>query len=216
MLHCKAAVVDDTLFLDDRNWPDDGADTIVRDTFASDAQIVRDAVDGKEDRPTPFFSVAKRESLASESRLLRERTRGRRRDRRERIVRGEQSRVQGDRYCRARRRARTPARERARLQGNANEQGALKKLAADGVGVRVCDADEKFAVIKARADGSVQPMRRSHSIIPTNSIGARAPTRPQSCHICADAFEKRWPTRACGFMISSSMSVVFGMRSRCG
>ena len=72
MLHCKAALVDGTLFLDDRNWPDDGADTIVRDDFPRDEQIVRDAVAGAVDAPTPFFAVAKREALASEARLLHE------------------------------------------------------------------------------------------------------------------------------------------------
>ena len=107
----------ETLFLDDRNWPDDGADTIVRDDFPRDAQIVRDAVGGKEDPPTPFFSVAKRESLASEARLLHGAHAGD-----DVIVESESfganNRVyERDRRRRARRCPRAPARQRARSAG---------------------------------------------------------------------------------------------------
>lgn len=147
MLHCKVALVDGTLFLDDRNWPDDGADTIVRDDFSRDAQIVRDAVADAEDAPTPFFVVAKREVLASEARLLHEARGGD-----DVIVESESFGANNRVYsaidalgCEgAHVRLLVSARD---MRGNANEQGALKKLAGDGVDVRVVDADEKLAVV---------------------------------------------------------------------
>ena len=147
MLHCKAALVDGALFLDDRNWPDDGADTIVRDDFPRDEQIVLDAVAGKEDAPTPFFAVAKREALASEARLLHEAHAGN-----NVIVESESfganNRVYSAIDSLGRRGAHVRLLVSARdMRGNENEQGALKKLAADGVGVRVVDADEKLAVV---------------------------------------------------------------------
>ena len=147
MLHCKAALVDGTLFLDDRNWPGDGADTIVRDDFARDAQIVRDALDGREDAPTPFFAVAKREALASEARLLHEAHAG------DDVILESESFGANNRVYKA---VDTLGREGAHvrllvsardMQGNANERGALEALAAHGVAVRVVDADEKFAVV---------------------------------------------------------------------
>ncbi|HUN29606.1 MAG TPA: phospholipase D family protein [Alphaproteobacteria bacterium] len=147
MLHCKAALVDGTLFLDDRNWPGDGADTIVRDDFARDAQIVRDALDGREDAPTPFFAVAKREALASEARLLHEAHAG------DDVILESESFGANNRVYKAvdalgREGAHVRLLVSARdMQGNANERGALEALAAHGVAVRVVDADEKFAVV---------------------------------------------------------------------
>ena len=148
MLHCKAALVDGELFLDDRNWPDDGADTIVRDDFPRDRQIVADAVAGREDAPTPFFAVAKREALAAEARLLREARGG------DDVIVESESFGANNRVFRAldslgqagaRVRLLVSARD---LQGNTNEAGALRKLSGDGVTVRVCDADEKLAVVR--------------------------------------------------------------------
>ena len=194
MLHCKAAVVDDTLFLDDRNWPDDGADTIVRDTFASDAQIVRDAVDGKEDPPTPFFSIAKRGSLASEARLLNSARAGG-----DVIVESESFGADNRVYKAIDTAARAGAHVRllvsARdLQGNANEQGALKRLAADGVGVRVCDADEKFAVING-ARGWLGSTNATVAFDHPDQLdwGARTDTPAIVAHL-REVFDQRWLT----------------------
>jgi hypothetical protein len=147
MLHCKAALVDGKLFLDDRNWPDDGADTIVCDDFARDAAIVHDAVGGREDAPTPFFAVAKREALASEARLLNEAHDGD-----DVIVESESfganNRVYNSLDALGRAGAHVRLLVSARdMRGNPNERGALEKLSADGVNVRVVDADEKLAVV---------------------------------------------------------------------
>jgi phosphatidylserine/phosphatidylglycerophosphate/cardiolipin synthase-like enzyme len=194
MLHCKAALVDDQLFLDDRNWPDDDGDTIVRDTFASDATIVRDAVGGKEDRPTPFFSVTKRESLASEGRLLHEAHAGD-----DVIVESESFGVDNRVYSAIEDAARAGAHVRllvsARdLRGNANEKGALAKLAADGVGVRVCDADEKFAVVRG-ARGWLGSANATVAFDHPDQLdwGARTDAPAIVSHL-RDAFEQRWAT----------------------
>lgn len=194
MLHCKAALVDGTLFLDDRNWPGDGADTIVRDDFASDAQIVADAAAGKEDAPTPFFSVAKRASLASEARLLHETHAGD-----GVIVESESFGANNRVYDAIDGAARSGAHVRllvnARdLQGNANEQGALKKLAAEGVGVRVCDADEKFAIVQGTR-GWVGSTNATAAFNHPDQLdwGARTDAPAIVSHL-RDAFEQRWST----------------------
>jgi phosphatidylserine/phosphatidylglycerophosphate/cardiolipin synthase-like enzyme len=148
MAHAKVAIVDGALFLDDRNFPDGGADTIVRDDFARDVQIARDALDGREDRPTPFFAFAKREALASEARLLHEVRRG------DNLIVESESFGAGNRvYTAIDDAARSGAHvrllvNRRDLVTNAREHAALARLAADGVAVRVCDGDEKFAVVR--------------------------------------------------------------------
>jgi hypothetical protein len=193
-LHCKAALVDGTLFLDDRNWPDDGGDTIVRDNFPRDAQIVADAVDGKQDRPTPFFSVAKRSSLASESRLLCEAHAGE-----DVIVESESFGANNRVYKAIDDAARAGAHVRLLvssrdLQSNANERGALEKLAADGVGVRVCDADEKLAVVEATR-GWVGSANATVAFDHPDQLdwGARTDALPIVSHL-RRAFDQRWLT----------------------
>ena len=147
MLHAKTAVVDGTLFLDDRNWPDDGADTIVRDDFARDAESALDTASGRADTPTRFFSIAKRESLASEARLIAQAGSG------DDVILesesfGASNRVYTALDAAALRGAhvRVLVSERD-LQNNANEAGAIAKLRADGADVRSCQADEKFAIV---------------------------------------------------------------------
>ncbi|MGB6985250.1 MAG: phospholipase D-like domain-containing protein [Candidatus Aquilonibacter sp.] len=194
MLHCKAALVDGSLFLDDRNWPDDGGDTIVRDNFPDDAQIVADALSGKEDRPTPFFSVAKRGSLASEARLLHEAHAGE-----DVIVESESFGANNRVYRAIDAAARAGAHVRLLvssrdLQGNANERGALKKLAADGVGVRVCDADEKLAVVDATR-GWLGSTNATVAFNHPDQLdwGARTDAPTIMSHL-REAFEQRWST----------------------
>jgi phosphatidylserine/phosphatidylglycerophosphate/cardiolipin synthase-like enzyme len=192
MLHCKAALVDGELFLDDRNWPDDGGDTIVRDTFPSDAQIVADAIAGKEDPPTPFFSVAKRESLASEARLVSAAHAGD-----DVIVESESFGADNRVYDAIDTAARAGAHVRllvsaSDLQGNLNENGALKKLRDDGVGVRVCDADEKLAVL----NGTRGWLGSANATVAFNhpdqlDWGARTDAPAIVSHL-REAFEQRW------------------------
>jgi phosphatidylserine/phosphatidylglycerophosphate/cardiolipin synthase-like enzyme len=192
MLHCKAALVDNQLFLDDRNWPDDGADTIVRDTFSTDAAVVRDAVAGKEDRPTPFFSVVKRGSLASEARLLHEAHEGD-----DVIVESESFGANNRVYRAIEDAAHAGAHVRLLvssrdLQGNVDEKGALAKLAAAGVGVRVCDADEKLAVVEGTR-GWLGSTNATVAFDHPDQLdwGARTDTPAIVSHLRA-VFETRW------------------------
>lgn len=148
MLHLKGAVVDRSVFLDDRNWPDDGGDTILRDDFSSDAAMVRDAASGVEDRPTSFFSVRKRDALASEARLIKEAHPG------DDVIAESESFGASNRvYTALDEAAKRGARVRVlvadrELQESANEETAIDRLVRDGAEVRVCTADEKFAVVR--------------------------------------------------------------------
>ncbi len=46
VLHLKAAVVDGVAWFDDRNWPDDGPQTVVRDTDPDDVHALTSALSG--------------------------------------------------------------------------------------------------------------------------------------------------------------------------
>jgi hypothetical protein len=196
MLHCKAALVDGTLFLDDRNWPDDGADTIVRDDFSRDAAIVADAVAGHEDAPTPFFAVAKREALASEARLLNEAHAG------DDVIAesesfGANNRVYSalDALGRAGAHVRLLVSVRD-MQANANERGALKKLSTDGVEVRVVDADEKLAIVRG-ARGWIGSANATGAFDHPDQLdwGARTDAPSIVAHL-SKAFDQRWRSAA--------------------
>jgi len=192
MLHCKAAFVDGALFLDDRNWPDDGGDTILRDDFARDARIARDALAGRAVEATEFFAATKRAALASEARLLREAGNGS-----DAIVESESfgagNRVYDaiDRAARAGAHARLLVNDRD-LEGNANEERALKQLVADGVAVRVCDGEEKFAIV-SDAHGWIGSSNASAAFDHPDQIdwGMRTDAPDVLAHL-RRAFDERW------------------------
>lgn len=69
-LHLKAAVCDGIAYLDDRNWPDDGADTIVRDDSGRDAAAIDGALLGRAAAVRKSFWTRKAQALAGETRLL--------------------------------------------------------------------------------------------------------------------------------------------------
>ena len=69
-LHLKAAVIDERVaFLDDRNWPDDGLDTIVRDDNASDVRSALEAIAGKPRNDAPL-ATQKDPALRREARTI--------------------------------------------------------------------------------------------------------------------------------------------------
>ncbi|HVA27122.1 MAG TPA: phospholipase D-like domain-containing protein [Candidatus Baltobacteraceae bacterium] len=192
MLHLKAALVDGALFLDDRNWLDHGGDTIVRDDSERDAAMVDDALAGRCDRASPFFAVAKRQSLALEARLL---DAGRRGD--DAIVESESfgagNRVFNALDDLARRGGHVRLLVNSRdLAGNASERGALARLSADGVAVRMSDVAEKFAVL----DGSRGWLGSTNATIAFDrpdqlDWGARTGAPDVIAHL-GQAFEERW------------------------
>lgn len=69
-LHLKAAVCDGVAYVDDRNWPGDGADTILRDDFAGDVAAIDGALLHTPASPPKWFWTTKAQALAGETRLL--------------------------------------------------------------------------------------------------------------------------------------------------
>lgn len=153
-LHLKAVLVDDrTAYLDDRNWSDDGAQTILVDDEPGDLAMVRDAFDRKP-MATDRMATAKPASLALECRLI-DAVAGDRLD-----VETESFGI-GPVYDALERRAGAghpsrllvcqreigEARDKA-AAGNRppGELRALDRLTADGVDVRVTPEGEKMAV----------------------------------------------------------------------
>jgi hypothetical protein len=69
-LHLKAALIDDRVaYLDDRNWSDDGPQTILVDDDPDDVAIVRDAL-ARRTSGNEHLRTVKPESLALERRIL--------------------------------------------------------------------------------------------------------------------------------------------------
>ena len=149
-LHAKAIVADGTAYLDDCNWLRGGGDTIVRDDASSDVAMVRDAVYGTGDAPSPVFALRKRDALIGEARVIDEVAGSR-------IDVASESIGNGNRVFQAiDARAKSGALVRllvcARdLRAGARERAALATLARDGVQIRSSPASEKFALDGARA-----------------------------------------------------------------
>lgn len=150
-LHAKAIETDRAVFLDDRNWPDDGEDTIVRDDFAHDRRIVDAAVHGRDAPPDACFAIHKREALAFEARLLAHASRND-----DVVVETESFGTANRVYAQLARlgdagvapRVLVSSRD---LQSSPRERAAIVALERHGVRVRAIDADEKFALTGARA-----------------------------------------------------------------
>lgn len=73
--HTKAAVVDDVAWLDDRNFPSSGADTLVRDDEAADVAAVSNRIAGGAAN-SERIAFTKGEALALEARVLTQAPRG--------------------------------------------------------------------------------------------------------------------------------------------
>jgi len=68
-VHMKAAIVDGTVFLDDRNWPADGRDTIVATSDPEDLRTVARALRG-EDASDANLATGKSEALELEAQAI--------------------------------------------------------------------------------------------------------------------------------------------------
>jgi phosphatidylserine/phosphatidylglycerophosphate/cardiolipin synthase-like enzyme len=189
-LHLKAAVIDSAVFLDDRNWADDGADTIVRDDFAGDARVVRDALAGRTDPPSPFFATRKADALAEEARLLYHARAG------EDVIVETESFGFGRQIYAAlsviARQGRTvrllvAARD---LHDSPIESKAIADLRRAGVSVRVCDSDEKFALAGDRR-AWLGSANATQGVPDQRDWGMRTDNPAIVAHLRA-AFESRW------------------------
>ncbi|HET9095100.1 MAG TPA: phospholipase D-like domain-containing protein [Candidatus Baltobacteraceae bacterium] len=143
-LHLKAAVCDGVAYLDDRNWPDDGADTILRDGFPRDVAAIEGALLRTQAPPVKWFWSNKAQALAGETRLLYSARHARQVD------------VESESFGRdgayAALKALTAAGVHCRLlvarrDVNPKSQQALEELERDGVHVRTGDFDEKMAIV---------------------------------------------------------------------
>jgi phosphatidylserine/phosphatidylglycerophosphate/cardiolipin synthase-like enzyme len=144
-LHLKAAVVDDALYLDDRNWPDDGADTILTTRDEDDVAVVRSALAGQP-ASDGHLATVKGAALALEARTIA-------RSPSDRIDCESESFSRSSVYGALLARARSGAHVRLLvaerdLEGGRNVRalGALRALQGAGVDVRVGAADEKLCV----------------------------------------------------------------------
>jgi phosphatidylserine/phosphatidylglycerophosphate/cardiolipin synthase-like enzyme len=144
-MHMKALVCDGVAYLDDRNWPDDGQDTILRDDFSSDVRAIEDAALGRRPAPGRWFATTKAQALWSEARLLYAAGRGAHVD-----VESESFGVSPTVYAALKRLASRRVHCRllvAQRDLNAKSRQALGLLAKAGVEIRVGDFDEKMAVV---------------------------------------------------------------------
>jgi phosphatidylserine/phosphatidylglycerophosphate/cardiolipin synthase-like enzyme len=143
-LHLKAAVCDGAVYLDDRNWPGDGADTIVRDDFPDDVAAVRAAVLHRSAPLPRWFWTNKAGALAAETRLLYGAQRAHYVD-----VESELFGRDGA-YGALKRLAAAGVRCRLLVSQrdlNPKSQAAIQELKREGVRVRVGDFDEKMAIV---------------------------------------------------------------------
>lgn len=186
-LHLKAAVVDGAAFLDDRNWPDGGNDTIVAVTGGAEVAAIAAALAG---RPATSGSLAteKGRALQLEAEAI-ERGRGDRVDietesfggcsvskaLRARAAAGAQTRliVSADAYAR----------------GTSRERAELARLATEGVEIRLGHADQKLCVAGDR--GWVGSANASYSPAPMLDWGFET-GEPDVLAGLAAAFARDW------------------------
>ncbi len=147
--HMKAAVVDGTAFLDDRNWPSDGSDTILTTDEPADVALVTTAFEGVPGSGG-HLATEKSAALALEAAAIA----GRSGDRVE--VESETfgfSSVSKALYARARAGAhvRLLVSTREFAAGGRTERSALHRLAGAGVEIRLTANDEKLCVAGDRA-----------------------------------------------------------------
>ena len=144
-LHMKAAICDGVAYLDDRNWPDDAADTIVRDDFRRDADAIQAAALHKAPPPTSWFWTNKRQALAGERRLLEYAADARTVD-----VQSESFGAGSGTYGALKQLAESGVRCRLVVCArdvNERSRNALRTLREAGVDVRAVNSDEKMAIV---------------------------------------------------------------------
>ena len=148
VLHMKSLVCDGTAYLDDRNWPDDGMDTIVRDDFANDVRAIEDAAAMHPDPAAPYFATTKNAATRMEARLLYGAMRARTVD-----VESESFGSSPQAFGALSKLARAGVRCRllvSQRDVTAKSLVALKTLAKRGVRIREGDLDEKIAVVDGK------------------------------------------------------------------
>ncbi len=152
--HTKAAVIDDVAWLNDRNFPSSGPDTLVRDDEAADVAAVRDRISGGTSN-SDRIAFTKGAALALEARVLADAPPGELEVATENFGYGTvygilKRRAEGGDHIRLL----VDAREAAR----GKDREALAHLARAGVEVRVRNDNDKIALAGRQAwIGSANP-----------------------------------------------------------
>jgi phosphatidylserine/phosphatidylglycerophosphate/cardiolipin synthase-like enzyme len=186
-VHMKAALVDGVAYLDDRNWPQDGRDTIVATSDADDVAAITSALAGKPSADGHLASE-KHGALRLEARAIATAS-GDRID-----VESESfgySAVSKALYERARLGAhvRLLVAKREFEEGGATERAALRRLARAGVDIRVAVNDEKLCVAPDR--GWIGSANATYAPAPMLDWGMET-RRPALLRDIAAAFERNW------------------------
>ena len=187
-LHMKAAVVDATLFLDERNWPAAGSDTIVRTTARAAVTAARATIAGRA-ASAPALALRKDRALADEARLIA----GTRSDR----IDCESESFSASSVSRALLGAARHGRHVRLLvasrelhgAGGRRERSAVRTLRHAGVDVRASRSDEKFCVTGESAWlGSANATAGAPHTV---DWGART-RRPELVAVLERRFEANW------------------------
>lgn len=148
-LHAKAVAVDGARYLDDVNFSSGGKGTILRDGSRADAASLRDVVAGRTEHSSPSLTLRKQSALAMEAALLEKASR------RDDVIVESESVGSGNLvYSRLERlglAGRAPRLLISREALSRKERRLVRRLESDGVRVRVCTSNEKFALAGTRA-----------------------------------------------------------------
>lgn len=188
-LHAKGALIDGTLYVDDVNFSSGDTGTLLRDDSREDARALRDAVAGRVDPPSRDFAWRKRDALAFEARLL---ASARRND--DVIVESESVGSNNAVYSKLERLGRAGGSPRLLLSREdltSKERKLIVRLEANGVRVRACAWNEKFAIAGRRA--WIGSANATSAYLDPNQLdwGARTRDRTLVSHLRA-RFEARW------------------------
>lgn len=148
-LHIKTAICDGAAYLDDRNFPSSGADTILRDDTPADVADVVAALNGLPASPKGSISITKAAALNAETKMLREAIGARRVEVQSESF-GGSSGVYGALRMLAARGVQCKL-SVAKHALNPKEALALEKMQRAGVEVRIGTSDEKMALV----DGTI-------------------------------------------------------------
>jgi hypothetical protein len=145
--HLKAAVVDGCAFLDDRNWPLSGPNTLVRDDDGDDVAVVRDAIRGETSSDAHLWT-RKYDALRAEASLIRDPSA-------DHIAVSSESFGPGIIARELQDKAEAGCDVRLlvckREASNPREAAALRRLADAGVHIRTTGSSEKMAVAGSQA-----------------------------------------------------------------
>ncbi len=143
-VHAKAALIDGRLYLDDVNFARDEESTIVRDDARRDARALRDAIAGRFDSPHRDFALRKSDALALEAGVLDAASHPS-----DAAVESESVGSGNAVYSALERLGAAGCAPRLLVSREAlcaKERSLLERLRTNGVRVRVCSSNEKFAL----------------------------------------------------------------------